>query len=127
MTRRILVPTLFVLLGLLASSCGFLRDAQPFTATVAYNPGDGGTVVVSPPSFDADAAFGEVQVVNNTDIERGFAIDDLAVYETIPAGHSKLVILQEAKDGRTYEFYDHLHPDAVRGTMVVKFVAEDER
>lgn len=127
MTRRILAPTLLIVLGLLASGCSFLRDAQPFTATVSYNPGTGAAVAVSPESFEADSGFGEVQVVNNTDVERGFAIDDLAVYETIPAGHSKLVILQEAKDGRTYKFYDHLHPGEVLGRMVVKYVAEDER
>ncbi|MFA5891276.1 MAG: cupredoxin domain-containing protein [Actinomycetota bacterium] len=127
MTRRIIFPALFVALGLVVSACGFLKDAPPFTATISYNSGVGGAVVVSPATFEADAAFGEVQVVNNTDVKRGFAIDDLAVYETIASGHSKLVVIQEAKDGKTYEFYDQLHPGAIKGLMVVKYVAEGER
>lgn len=126
MNRR-LVALVLSGVALVAPACSALRDSQPFTVTVSYDRSPGGGAIVTPLKFDADNAFGEVQVVNNTDEKRGFAIDDLAVFETIPAGQSKLVSIQEAKNNRTYTFYDQLHPKDFEGQMVVKYVAEEER
>jgi len=112
----------------LGSSCSALKDAEPWTQTLTYND-DGGRspVAITPKVLQGDAADGVIQIVNNTVVERGFAIDELAVYETIPSGQTKNVDVREAKNHRTYTFYDHKHPGEIKGTIVVLYKSAAER
>jgi len=97
------------LLGLAAllTGCDALRDSEPFVATVTYQQQEDGSILIEPETIEADNSYGQIQVDNQTDCRRGFAVDDLAVYEEIPARQVKTVGVDEAKDGRTYTFYDH--------------------
>lgn len=124
--RLILLSALLAALTIAGTACDALRDSEPFTMTVVYLQQADGTVKVTV-SGNADNSFGQVQVDNQTDLKRGFAIDDLAVYEEIPAREVRTVEVDEARDGRTYAFYDHKNPGTVRGEMVVVYRAEEFR
>lgn len=116
-------------LALVASSCGALKDPEPWTTTVTYT-GAIGRLVADPndiPGGVADAAFGLIQVVNQTNDVHGFAIDDLGVYETIPKGKTALVSVPELRNHRTYTYYCQLHKGEINGSIHVEFVAEGER
>lgn len=124
-----------VLVGGLLSACDALRDSEPFTAAVTYEQQPDGSIVVEPPEILADNSFGQIQVDNQTDCRRGFAIDDLAVYEEIPARQVRTVSVDEARDGRTYQFYDHCDDvgcgcettSAIAGQMRVEYRPEEFR
>ena len=133
-SRLVPLGGLVLALGLVASSCSMLRDTQPFTQTIAYDDQQGsGPVTIEPQQLEGDAAFGLIQVVNDATEEHGFSIDELAVFEKIPAGQSKTITVQEARDGRTYLFYCQIHDkDAesakeFRGELVIRYKAEEER
>jgi hypothetical protein len=141
MTSKTSLRRLAASLALAAAfaSCSALKDKEPFTATVIYDLGPGGRPYVHPLEFKADTSYGQVTVVNNTAELRGFAIDELAVYEIIPAGHSRIVNVQEAHQVpqtagctsrppcHTYVWYDQKHTDQFHGKMNVHFVSEQER
>jgi len=126
MTRRMLVA-LIAAIAIAAPACTALKDPEPWTQTVEYADAADGSVRVTPLNFQADSSFGLVQVVNDSSVKRGFAIDALAVFETIPPGLSKTVSVPEAKNHHTYVFYDQLHPHAFRGTIRVVFKSEQAR
>lgn len=127
-TRRVLTATLALVCGLSLSGCASLRDQEPFTVTVIYDEDPiTGRLKVEPLTFEADWSFGEVQVLNKTDKEHGFAIRELAVFERIPKGLSRIVRVDEARDGRTYTFECQLHDGEFAGTMTVKYKSAEER
>lgn len=113
---------------LVTSSCAFLRDPQePWQASVHYQLRGPGAVSV-PDRIQVDGSFGYIELTNETFVRRGFAIDELAVYEQVRPDSGTRVTVDEAEDGKTYRFYDHLHPeDGPRGTIVVRYVDEDAR
>ena len=118
---------------LLSSSCSALKDEEPWDQTLKYDDHSGqGPLTIEPmkdgvPTLLGDAAFGQVQIVNNTVVERGFAIDELAVFEKIPAEQTRLVIVTEAKNHHTYTWYDQLHPNEIRGKLVVEYRSKELR
>lgn len=124
--RKGLTLTL-ALVALALSACDYLRDTEPFTVTLLYQPGPNGSVVVEPATFKADNGFGEIQLVNNTDEKHGFAIKELGVFEEILERKTRTFTVEEARDGRTYTFYCHLHDNELSGNMVVEYLTEEER
>lgn len=115
-------------LALLGSSCSVLRDAEPFTQTLSLDLDQNDDLVVTPSEFTVDGRFGRVEVINNTETKRNFDIDELAVFEGIVAGKSKVVAIEDAEDNKTYRFYDHEDPDGdLTGKMIVRYRTEDER
>jgi hypothetical protein len=126
--RRITAGLMIVLLGTSLSGCAALRDAEPFTKTVIYDEDPAtGRLTVEPLNFDADWSYGEIQVLNRTEEEHGFAIRELAVFEKIPKGLQRTVNINEARDGRTYTFECHLHPNEFFGRITVNYKDVDER
>lgn len=110
------------------SSCGYLRDKEPWDQTVQYRTDPLGGLIVEPLQIRGDANYGIVNVVNDTGEDRGFAIRDLAVFERIPAGLTVAVEVDEAQDGMTYTFEDHVAPDATwRGQLVIEYVEDEFR
>lgn len=111
------------------SSCGYLRDKEPWDQTLQYRRDAAtGALVVEPLVLQGDLNYGIVLVVNDTAERRGFAIRDLAVFEEIPAGLSVPVEVDEAQDGKTYTFEDHVAPDAQwEGKLVIEYVDEEFR
>jgi len=116
-----LVPTL--------ASCDYLKDPEPWVATVFYQEGPDGRLVFSPTTIEADFRNGIITVVNETEIERGFAVREAAVFDKIPAGQSKNIEVTELKDDTTYVFEDHDCEDAgcPNGQIIVDFVSEEFR
>lgn len=137
MTYRTKVTLFGGLLALstLLAGCDALRDSEPFVATVTYEQQPDGSILVEPPTIVADNSWGQIQVDNQTDCKRGFAIDDLAVFEQIPARQVLAVRVDEAKDGRTYNFYDHCDEigcgcdadSGISGKMRVEYRPEEFR
>lgn len=126
--RRITAGILAVSLGVALSGCAALRDAEPFTKTVIYDEDPvTGRLTVEPLNFEADWSFGEIQVLNRTDVEHGFAIRELAVFEKIPKGLQRNVGISEARDGKTYTFECQLHKDEFFGKITVNYKDADER
>lgn len=124
---------LMVLLAM--TGCEALKDAEPWTATITYEEGPSGELLIAPLRIEADSAFGEVQVINNTNSEHGFAVTDhdAATFEKIPAGKSGTVGVTELKDNLTYGFYCQLHDekpdlrDEPTGEIIVKYLSEEFR
>jgi len=114
-------------LCLVLPACAQIRDPDPFSATIEYEEGPGGSVTVSPLEIKADTNFGLIQIVNSTNSEHGFAIRELGVFEKIPKGRTRTVSVSDVRDNRTYVFECHLHDNEFKGSMVVKYVAEEER
>lgn len=114
-------------LALAASACSWFEDPiEPWQRDIIYEE-RAGAVVAVPETLTVDAPFGFILLTNDTTRLRGFAIDELAVYERIrPEGQVRIRV-EEARDRRTYVFYDHVHPGTIRGTIVTRFVAEEER
>ncbi len=121
MTSKIRFTALVVTLGLVASGCSTLKEKDPFRVSVSYDLDQSNTVVVTPPEITVDGRFGYVAVANNTEKMMNFDIDDLAVYESILPGRTKEVLVDEAVDGRSYEFYDHKNPGIIEGLLIVRF------
>jgi hypothetical protein len=127
-SHRLIITSIALLaLTIAGTGCDALRDSEPFTITVTYVQGPDGTITLEPAEIIADNSWGQVQVDNQTDARRGFAIDDLAVYEEIPARDVRTIQVDEAKDGRTYAFYDHKNPGEVEGEIKVRYRAEEFR
>lgn len=126
--RRITASLIAVSLGVSLSGCASLRDAEPFTKTIIYDEDPvTGRLTVEPLNWEADWSFGEVQVLNRTDKEHGFAIRELAVFEKIPKGLQRNVSINEARDGKVYTFECQLHDDEFFGKITVKYKDADER
>lgn len=125
MSRRRVLIAVF---ALLMASCSALKDArEPWEADLRYEDVSG-AAVAEPATLRADGPFGRVQVSNFTQVKRGFAIEELAIYEQILPDRTLRVVVDEARDGKTYAFYDHLHPkDGPRGKLVVRFVKPEEQ
>lgn len=132
-SRLLTAGCLALALVCLSSACSALKDQEPWTQTLKYDDHSGeGPLTITPtkdgvPTLEGDASFGEVQVVNNTIKERGFAIDELAVYEKIPAGQTRVVAVNDAKNHRTYRWYDLVNPNEIKGRLVVEFRAKELR
>jgi hypothetical protein len=127
MPRRILAAcALFALLPAL-SSCSYLKDKEPWTATVIYTETGDGSYTASPLVIEADSNAGLIQVVNETNQRHGFAVRELAVFEEIPAGLTIQVELLEAKDDHTYVYEDQLDPNAFKGEIRVNYLSEEFR
>jgi len=114
-----------------ATSCGYLRDKEPWDQTVRYFV-EGSFLQVQPLVIQGDANFGIVNVVNDTPIKRGFAIRELSIFEEIPAGLTIPVNVDEARDGVTYTWTDHVNPkedgtDPFEGKLIVEYVEEEFR
>ena len=124
---RLASLALLLVLAGLASSCSYLRDEEPWTATVEYRQDAAGNLIVTPLVIQADASYGLVQVVNETEVRRGFSVFDLAVFEEIPPGLTINVEVDEARDGQTYTWTDHLNPGAFDGQLVVVYLEEEFR
>lgn len=115
--------------------CEALKDTEPWTATVVYSEEIPGQLTVKPLEIQADSGFGEVQVVNDSGEEHGFAITDheAAIFEKIPAGKTRTVQVTELKNNRTYRFYCQKHDkedvgtDEFFGRIVVKYLSEEFR
>jgi hypothetical protein len=123
--RRILLAV--VALAFAVPGCAFFRDPiQPWQKDIVYEK-RGDAVIPVPNAVTVDAPFGYVLLTNDTTELRGFAIDDLAVYERIKPEATVRIRVDEARNRRTYLFYDHLHPGTIRGRIVTRFVAEEER
>lgn len=115
------------IVALVAPGCAFLRDPiQPWQKDIIYEQ-RGSRVVAVPPTVTVDASLGYIVLTNDTTKVRGFAIDALAVYEKIRPNATVRIRVEEARDHRTYPFYDHLHPGTIRGRILTRFVAEEER
>lgn len=113
--------------AVLSSSCGWLKDPfEPWQVDIIYERQAAG-VVANPTEVTVDAPFGFVILTNETDELRGFAMDGPAVYESIKPDATVRIRVEELRDGRTYAFYDHLHPGTIRGVLRTRFVAEEER
>lgn len=126
--RRLTAAILALLVGASLSGCAALRDEAPFTKTIIYDEDPAtGRLTVEPLTFDADWSYGEIQVLNKTDREHGFAIRELAIFEKIPKGLQRVVAISEARDGRTYTFECQLHDGEFFGKIHVKYKAEEER
>lgn len=125
--RRSALSVLVIGLMVASTGCAALRDAEPFTATISYEEAPGGGITLTPDTIQGDAAFGEVQVVNDAGDKHGFAIDKLAVFEEIPSGRSKTISISEAEDDTTYTFYCQLHPGEFTGKLVIDYVEEAGR
>lgn len=127
-SRLSVLCALALSVAVFAPSCAALKDAEPWTQTITYDDNGGkGPLTITPTELVGDSAFGQVQVVNNTITERAFSIDDLSVYEKIPAEQSRLVEVGEAKNHRTYTFYDQLHPNEIRGTLKIEYKSKEQR
>ena len=131
MTPRRLMPAagLLLALALVSTSCEYLKDKEPWTATVQYRVDDAGFFVVEPLIIEADSNQGLVQVVNDSPVRRGFAIPDLGVFEEIPSGLTINVRVTEAKDGEEYDWLDHLHKEEAEfvGKLIVKYLEDEFR
>lgn len=126
--KRVGAAALLLALTVAGSACGYLRDKEPWTATVQYRVGDDGGLLVEPLVINADSNHGRVQVVNDTAVRRGFSIPLLAVFEEIPPGISINVEVREAKDGETYPWGDHLNKEeGWEGRLVVVYLEEEFR
>jgi hypothetical protein len=113
-------------LGLLGA-CAQLRDPiQPWQVDVSYQEA-GKRITAVPAAVTVDGPFGYVVLTNDTSQPRGFAIDDLAVYERINPEVTLRIRVEEARDHRTYVFFDQLHPGTLRGTIRTRFLREQER
>ncbi|HEX9775167.1 MAG TPA: hypothetical protein VGB83_06275 [Actinomycetota bacterium] len=111
-------------------SCDYLKDAEPFTATVFIALGPDGRVQVTPSEIRGDWRVGEITVVNDTNDKHGFAIRELAVFEEIPAGLTRVVRVTDVKDDTTYVIDDHLHDESGpewQVKLVVDFKSEEFR
>jgi hypothetical protein len=117
------------------SSCSALKDPDPFVKDVTITEGVGGSVTIQPLVIEGDTSFGEISVHNETNKKHGFAIFELAVFEEIPAGKSRVVGIAEIKNHTDYKFFCHLHRQKISGQTVdefsgvlkIEFVAENER
>ena len=129
MIRRSKLAVMAGALALLAltSSCSYLRDAEPWDQTVQYRVDSIGNFIVEPLVIQGDLNYGLVHVVNDTGEKRGFAIRELAVFEEIPAGLTVTVQVDEAKDGETYVWEDHLNPGLFEGKLVIEYVDPEFR
>lgn len=126
MTRRRLLGLVLVT-GFVLPGCAQLRDPiQAWQVDISYR-GSGKKVVAVPPTVTVDGPFGYVVLTNDTPQPRGFAIDALAVYERINPDVTLRIRVEEARNRRTYVFYDHLHPGTVRGSIRTRFLGEQER
>ena len=112
---------------LITPACSYLRDAEPWTATVFYTNGLDGRLAVEPLVVEADANYGIIQVVNETSDAHGFAVRELAVFETVPAGITIPVTVDEAEDDTTYIFECQLHDNEYRGEIRVNYLSEEFR
>jgi hypothetical protein len=122
-----LLALVLVLAGFI-SSCGYLRDKEPWDQTLQYRRDSSGVLIIEPLVLHGDTNYGVVHVVNDTAERRGFAIRDLAVFEEIPAGLTVTVEVDEAQDDETYSFEDHVADDAEwQGQLVIDYVAEEFR
>lgn len=126
MTLKIRSAVLVVVVALLLPGCSALREKEPFQATVSYDLDQTGKLVVTPPEIVVPGRFGYVQVVNNTETRRNFDIDELAVFEGILPGRSKLVLVDEAENNKSYRFYDHTNPGTVSGLVITRYSNDEE-
>lgn len=127
MRRMRRLAVLLAVLSLAFVSCSALRDPrEPWEASVQFQERDGKAVAV-PDRVRVEGPYGFLEVTNFTHVRRGFAIDELAVYEEIKGDSGTRITVREARDGRSYRFYDHLNPDGPRGQLVVRYVAEEDR
>jgi hypothetical protein len=121
MSLRLRSAALLATVALLASGCSTLKEKDPFRVSVSYDLDQTKATVTTPDEIVVNARFGFVQVVNNTEEKMNFDIDDLAVFESILPGRSKEVQIDEARNNRSYIFYDHTHPGLIQGLMIVRF------
>jgi hypothetical protein len=121
--------SLFLAVVPLLASCDYLKDPEPWVATVFYQEGADGRLAFNPETIEANFRNGIVNVVNETQVERGFAVREAAVFELIPAGQSKNVEVTELKDDTVYVFEDHQCEElgCPKGQIVVNFVSEEFR
>lgn len=127
--RRPSLAAIALAAALLAPACGALKDPiEPWDKSLNYE-GTIRTLEAQPSVVEVDGPFGFLTITNNTPVERGFAIDELAVYEKIIPDGQFRVHVEEAKDGQRYPFYDHVtgDDDKPMGYLVVKFKKEEER
>ena len=118
---------------LLLPSCAGLRDREGFvapTVTLSEDP-ETGELVIDPARVTGDWSYGQVQINNTTGQNHGFAIDELAIYETIPQQTSPIIRISDAQDDTTYVFYCHLHDvngvpagTEYRGELVIDYSEE---
>lgn len=134
-SRRRTIAGVAALLALaLLPSCSYLRDKEPWTVTVIYTIAADGRLVANTGEVNedglavirADANHGRVQVVNQTPTKFGFAVRELAVFEEVPPDYTMNVDVDEAKDGESYLFEDHIN-DQVLGVIVVKYLSDEFR
>lgn len=115
MTRRLLFVALAATFAL--SSCSALRDREPFiTDALTLSIDADGNVALSPTEVTGTWSYGSIQISNETGENHGFAIDELAVFAEIPRGAAPAVQISEARDGKDYVFYCHIHnPKGIEG------------
>lgn len=131
--------TVFCAFALLVPACGGLKDADPFqTNTVNIRIDEfSGEVFIEPAIVYGDWSYGQVQINNTTADNHGFAIDELAIYQTIIGTETPIIGISDAQDDKTYVFYCHLHnPDGIdglpedqiefRGELVIDYRTEEK-
>lgn len=110
-------------------ACSLLEEpVGPWQKDIIYNETGKGVLSASPLTVRVDGPWGYIVLTNETAVERGFAMDGPAIYEEIRSEATRRIRVDELEDGDTYAFYDHLHPDdPLKGTVVVRYVAEEQR
>jgi hypothetical protein len=120
---------LAALLCLVASTgCGLFTTKEPYerwNVTVSYVEDEDGRVSVEPARLEVHGPRGELRIDNSTEVERGFAIEDLGIEVRIEDNSFRRITVSGAQDGEEYTFHDDLNRRGPRGVLVVDYVRQD--